>query len=48
MLRGLWTGDLERYVERSLEMEHLALCRGSIRGTWKGGGGSFLETLRVM
>jgi hypothetical protein len=36
MLRGLWTGDLERYVERALEMEQLSLCRGSIRGTWRG------------
>jgi hypothetical protein len=37
MLRALWTGDLERYVERALEMEHLSLCKGSIRGTWRGG-----------
>jgi hypothetical protein len=41
--RELWTGDLKRYVERALEMEHLPLCRGSIRGTW--GGVSFLVTL---
>jgi hypothetical protein len=38
MLRGPWTGDLERYVERALEMEQLSLCEGSIRGTWRGVG----------
>jgi hypothetical protein len=30
-------------------MEHLSLCRGFVRGTWRGGGGvSSLESLRDM
>jgi hypothetical protein len=39
---GLISGDIERYVERALEMEHLSLCRGSVRGSWREG--SFLGT----
>jgi hypothetical protein len=29
-------------------MEHLSLCSGFVRGTWKGGGGFSLESLRDM
>jgi hypothetical protein len=43
-----FTGDSERYVKESLEMEHVSVHRGSVRGNWKGGsvrgnwkGGSF-------
>jgi hypothetical protein len=32
-----FSGHFERYVNRALEMEHLSLCRVSIRGTWRGG-----------
>jgi hypothetical protein len=35
---GFFSGDFERDVKRALEMEHLSLHRGSVRGTWKGGG----------
>jgi hypothetical protein len=34
---AFFSGNLERYIKRALEMEHLSLCRGSVRGTWKGG-----------
>jgi hypothetical protein len=25
-----------RVIKRALEMEHLSLCRGCVRGTWRG------------
>jgi hypothetical protein len=34
---GFFSGDFERYVERVLEMEHLSVCRGFVRGTWRRG-----------
>jgi hypothetical protein len=33
---GFFSGDFESYVKRALEMEHLPLCRGPVRGTWRG------------
>jgi hypothetical protein len=44
--RGFFSGDFERYVVRALELEHLSLCRGSLRGTWSLA--SFLGTLKDM
>jgi hypothetical protein len=40
------SGDFERYVKRALEVEHLSLQRGFVRGNWRGV--SFLGTLRIM
>jgi hypothetical protein len=34
---GSFSGNFERYVKRALETEHVSLCRGAIRGTWRGG-----------
>jgi hypothetical protein len=42
----IFSGKFGRYVKRALETEDLSLCRGSVRGTWKGC--PLLETLRDM
>jgi hypothetical protein len=34
---GLSFWEFRIYVKTALEMERLPLCRGSVRGTWKGG-----------
>jgi hypothetical protein len=39
---GAFSWNFESYVKRALEMEHLPLCTGSVRGTWRRGG-VFLE-----
>jgi hypothetical protein len=31
------SGDFERNIKRALEVEHLSLHRGSVRGTWRRG-----------
>jgi hypothetical protein len=38
--------DFEIYAKRALEMDHLSLCRGSVRGTWRAV--SSLGTLKGM
>jgi hypothetical protein len=43
---GSFSGDFERHVKRALEMGHLSLCRGSVRGSCRAV--SFLGTLRDM
>jgi hypothetical protein len=43
---SFFSGDFKRYVNRALEIEHLSLCRGSVRGSWREA--SFLGTLRDM
>jgi hypothetical protein len=48
---GLFSGDLDRYANRALEMEHLSLCRDSIRepgGTGFSPGDLERYTKRVM
>jgi hypothetical protein len=48
--RGTWRGGgapfwgLWKICKEGFEMEHLSLCRGSIRGTWRGGGGFTVDS----
>jgi hypothetical protein len=48
---AVFSGHIESYVKRALEIEQLPLCRGSIRGTGRGcffSGGSEIYTKRVL